>query len=45
MTARERTLALRLLAKQERSPEFAKRMGIQGSVLEKDPKKMEVKNV
>lgn len=45
MTARERILALRLLEKQERSPEFAKRIGIQVSMLEKDSKKLEDKNV
>lgn len=41
MTARERILALRLLEKQERSPEYAKRIGIQVSMLEKDSKKLE----
>lgn len=45
MTARERILALRLLQKQEHSPEYAKRIGIQVSILEKGPKKMEDKNV
>lgn len=45
MTARERILALRLLEKQEQFPEYAKRIGIQVSILEKDPKKMEDKNV
>ena len=39
MTARERILALRLLEKQERSPEFAKRIGIQVRITEKDPEK------
>lgn len=39
MTARERILALRLLEKQERSPEFAKRIGIQVRMTEKDPEK------
>ena len=29
MTARERILAIRLLEKQERRPEYAKRIGIQ----------------
>ena len=45
MTAKERILALRLLEKQERSPEYAKRIGIQVQILKKDPKKMEDKNV
>ena len=45
MTARERILALRLLQKQERLPEYAKRIGIQVQILKKDPKKMEDKNV
>ena len=45
MTARERILALRLLEKQERLPEYAKRIGIQVCILEKGPKKMEDKNV
>lgn len=39
MTARERILALRLLEKQERSPEYAERIGIQVRMLEKDPEK------
>ena len=39
MTARERILALKLLEKQERNPEYVKRIGIQVSVAEKDPKK------
>ena len=45
MTARERILALRLLEKQEQSPDYAKRIGIQVSVKTKDPKKTEDKNV
>lgn len=45
MTARERILALRLLEKQERSPEYAKRIGIQVNMLQKDPEKMEDNNV
>ena len=45
MTAKERILALRLLEKQEQSPEYAKRIGVQVSILEKGPKKMEDKNV
>ena len=39
MTARERILALRLLEKQARCPEFAKRIGLQVAVIQKDPKK------
>lgn len=38
MTVRERILALRLLEKQERNPEYAKRIGIQVSIVKKDPK-------
>ena len=45
MTVRERILAIRLLEKQERNPEYAKRIGIQVQILKKDPKKMEDKNV
>lgn len=39
MTARERILAIRLLEKQERNPEYAKQIGIQVSMAKKDPKK------
>lgn len=35
MTTRERILALRLLEKQERDPEYAKRIGIQVKMKEK----------
>lgn len=45
MTPRERILALRLLEKQKRHPEYALRIGIQVSVTSKDPTKMEVKHV
>ena len=38
MTARERILALKLLEKQERNPEYAKRIGIQVNMEKKDPK-------
>lgn len=38
MTVRERILALRLLEKQECNPEYAKRIGIQVSMVKKDPK-------
>ena len=45
MTARERILAIKLLEKQERDPEYANRIGIQVSIVKKDTKIMEVKNV
>lgn len=45
MTARERILAIKLLEKQERRPEYAERIGIQVSMVRKDPKIVEVKNV
>ena len=45
MTPRERILALRLLEKQERNPEYARRIGIQASMVKKDPKITEAKNV
>ena len=45
MTARERILALRQLEKQERCPEFAQRIGIQVTVVKKDPKNKEEKHV
>ena len=45
MTARERILAIRLLEKQERKPEYAEQIGIQVSMVKKDPKIMEDKNV
>jgi len=45
MTVRGRILAIKLLEKQERSPEYAKRIGIQVSMTKKDPKKTEDKNV
>ena len=38
MTARERILALRLLEKQERCPEYAKRIGVRVAIVKKDPK-------
>ena len=44
MTARERILAIKLLEKQERKPEYAERIGIQVSMVRKDPKIVEVKN-
>ena len=45
MTARERILAIKLLEKQERNPEYAERIGIQVSIVKKDSKITEVKNV
>ena len=45
MTARERILTIKLLEKQERNPEYARRIGIQVCMVKKDPKKMEDKNV
>ncbi len=45
MTARERILAIKLLEKQERKLEYVERIGIQVSMVKKDPKTMEVKNV
>ena len=38
MTARERILAIKLLEKQERNPEYAKRIDIQVNMEKKDPK-------
>ena len=37
MTARERILALKLLEKQEKNPEYAQRIGIQVSIKKTDP--------
>lgn len=45
MTARERILAIKLLEKQEKNPEYAKQIGIQVSMEKKDLKTMEDKNV
>ena len=45
MTARERILAIRLLEKQEKNPEYANRIGIQVNMIKKDPNKKEDKNV
>lgn len=44
MTARERILAIKLLEKQEKNPEYAKQIGIQVSMVKKDLKTMEDKN-
>ena len=45
MTVRERILAIKLLEKQEKNPEYAKQIGIQVSMVKKDLKTMEDKNV
>lgn len=45
MTARERILAIRLLKKQEQKPDYAKQIGIQVSIMKKDLKITEAKNV
>ena len=45
MTARERILALRLLEKQERNPEYAGRIGIHVYMMTQDPENKEEKNV
>ncbi len=44
MTTRERILAIRLLEKQEENPEYAQRIGIWVSMVNKDPASMEDKN-
>ena len=45
MTARERILAIRLLEKQEKNPDYASQIGIQVDMVKKDPKEKEEKNV
>lgn len=45
MTVRERILAIKLMERQERKPKYAERIGIQVSMVKKDFKIMEVKNV
>ena len=45
MTARERILAIKLLEKKERNPDYAKRIGIQVSMVRNDPKTTEDKHV
>ena len=45
MTVKERILAIKLLEKQERRPEYAQRIGIQVKITKKNPKVMENKNV
>lgn len=41
VTVRERILAIRLLKKQEQDPEYASRIGIQVTMVQKDPKEKE----
>ena len=43
MTARERILAIRLLEKQEKNPEFAKRIGLQVEMVKREPSAEEAK--
>jgi len=38
MSPRERILALRLLEKQKRNPKYAERIGVQVSIVKKNPK-------
>lgn len=45
MTARERILALRLLERQERNPDYAQRIGIQVRLVRNAPKVTEIKHV
>jgi hypothetical protein len=45
MTVRERILAIKLLEKQDRNPKYANRIGIQVSMVKKESKVMEDKNV
>lgn len=45
MTVRERILAIKLLEKQERNPEYTKKIGVQVSMKKKDLKATEEKNV
>ena len=44
MTARERILAIRLLEKQEKNPEYAKQIGIRIDIVKKEHKTEECKN-
>ena len=39
MTVRERILAIKLLEKQDRMPEYAKQIGIQASMVTRPPQK------
>ena len=45
MTVRERILALRLLEKQEKHPEYAGHIGIRVCIVKNDSKEMEEKHV
>ena len=45
MTVRERILAIKLLEKQERKPEYTAGIGIQVRIVTKDSGKMEEKHV
>ena len=45
MTVRGRILAIKLLEKQERNLEYTRQIGIQVSIIKKDLKITEVKNV
>ncbi len=45
MTVRERILAIKLLEKQEKNPEYAKQIGIQVSMVQNNLNTMEDKNV
>lgn len=44
MSTRERILALRLLEKQKRNPEYAERIGVQVRMVKKNPKVKEGRN-
>ena len=41
MTTRERILAIKLLEKQEKNPEYARRIGVRVDMVKKDPNAME----
>lgn len=45
VTPQERILALRLLEKQEKHPDYIARIGVQVRMVRKDPKKMEERHV
>ncbi len=45
MTARERILALRLLQRQAHDPEYARRIGIQVRMIQKEPQNQEENDV
>ena len=45
MTAKERILAIRLLEKQEHNPEYAKQLGIQVNMVEKEHENRGNKNL